>query len=55
MKYLRNHWYDIGLIPMTAAIIFLIASWPKLAVLQKRRMHWACASRMRCWRKVRGY
>lgn len=35
MKFLRNHWYDAGLIPMTAAVIFLIASWPKLTVLQR--------------------
>jgi hypothetical protein len=27
MKFLRNHWYDAGLIPMTAAVVCLIASW----------------------------
>ena len=35
MKFLRNHWYDLGLIPMVAAIASLIAFWSAMEVLQR--------------------
>jgi len=35
MKFIRNHWYDIGLVPMTAAIVFIIARWSEMEVLQR--------------------
>ena len=35
MRFLRNHWYDIGLVPMTAAVICLIVFWSKMEMLQR--------------------
>ena len=35
MKFMRNHWYDIGLIPMFAAVLLLVMLWSKLEVLQR--------------------
>jgi hypothetical protein len=35
MKFLRDHWYDIGLIPMAATLVYLIISWDSTEVLQK--------------------
>lgn len=35
MKFLRAHWYDIGLAPMTAAILLLALFWAKMSVLQR--------------------
>lgn len=35
MKFLRNHWYDLGLIPMVGTLIYLIANWNSIEVLQK--------------------
>lgn len=35
MKFIRNHWYDIALIPMTIAIIYLTFRWGEISVLQR--------------------
>lgn len=35
MKFMRNHWYDLGLIPAAAAAICLIHGWPAMDTLQK--------------------
>lgn len=35
MKFMRNHWYDLGLIPITAAAICLIFGWSAMDILQK--------------------
>jgi hypothetical protein len=35
MKFFRNHWYDLGLIPMVATLVYLIFNWSNIEVLQK--------------------
>jgi hypothetical protein len=35
MKFLRNHWYDLGLIPLVCAAIYLAFSWNSSSVLLK--------------------
>lgn len=35
MKFLRNHWYDIGVIPIVVTLIYLFVSWKESTVLQK--------------------
>lgn len=35
MKFLRNHWYDIGVIPFAIGLIYLILNWSSTSVLQK--------------------
>jgi hypothetical protein len=35
MKFMRNHWYDLGLIPVAAAAICLILGWSAMDTLQK--------------------
>jgi hypothetical protein len=35
MKIIRNHWYNMGLVPLGAAVIVLIAFWPEMSVLQR--------------------
>ncbi len=35
MKFLRNHWYDIGVIPFAIGLIYLILNWSNTSVLQK--------------------
>ncbi len=35
MKFLRNHWYDLGLIPLTISLVYLVTSWNRITVLQR--------------------
>ena len=35
MKWFCRHWYEVGLIPAGAALVFLIARWGGLLVLQR--------------------
>lgn len=35
MKFMRNHWYDLGLIPIAAASIRLACGWAAMDTLQK--------------------
>lgn len=35
MKFFRDHWYDIGLAPMAAAILSLAVFWPEMEVLRR--------------------
>jgi len=35
MKFLRDHWYDIGIIPMAVTIVCLVINWNFIGVLQK--------------------
>ena len=35
MNFLRNHWYDIGLIPMTGSLICLFMFWSDMEVLRR--------------------
>ncbi len=35
MKFFRNHWYDIGAVPMAAAILCLVRFWPEMGVLRR--------------------
>ncbi len=35
MKFLRNHWYDIGVIPAAISLLYLFGHWSGLAVLQR--------------------
>ncbi len=35
MKFLRNHWYDIGVIPAAISIVYLIGHWDGISVLQR--------------------
>ncbi len=35
MKFLRNHWYDIGVIPFVISLIYLIFNWNGITVLQR--------------------
>ena len=35
MKFIRNHWYDLGLIPLAAALIWQIINWSTTDLLQK--------------------
>ncbi len=35
MKFLRNHWYDIGVIPFAIGLFYLILNWSSTSVLQK--------------------
>lgn len=38
MKFLRNHWYDLGLIPLAISIIYLIMNWGGTSVLRRLAM-----------------
>lgn len=35
MKFIRNHWYDLGIIPIVITIAYLILNWSAIDVLQK--------------------
>lgn len=35
MKFLRNHWYDLGIVPMVVATIYLAVTWQDADVLLK--------------------
>jgi len=35
MKFIRNHWYDIGLIPMVISIVYLSVNWNSISVLER--------------------
>lgn len=35
MKFLRNHWYDLGLIPLGLTLLYLFLHWQALDVLQR--------------------
>jgi len=35
MKFIRNHWYDLGLIPMTGTLVYLMINWNATEILQK--------------------
>lgn len=35
MKFMRNHWYDLGPIPIAAALTCLACGWPVIDTLQK--------------------
>lgn len=35
MKFIRNHWYDLRLIPLAAALVYQIVCWSSTDLLQK--------------------
>lgn len=35
MKFLRNHWYDLGLIPLVITLVYLIINWSNIDIIQK--------------------
>lgn len=35
MKFIRNHWYDLGLPISILAVIFLVLNWSSLVILQR--------------------
>ncbi len=35
MKFLRNHWYDIGIVPLAISLVYLIMKWNDISVLQR--------------------
>ena len=35
MGFIRNHWYDIGLIPMISSAILLLVFWSEIEILQR--------------------
>ncbi len=35
MNFLRNHWYDIGIIPLSISIGYMISNWNTISVLER--------------------
>lgn len=35
MKFLRSHWYDLGIIPLIVSVICLVAFWGEMSVLRR--------------------
>ncbi len=35
MKFLRNHWYDIGVLPFAIALLYLVINWSATSVLKR--------------------
>ncbi len=34
MKFIRNHWYDLGVIPFMISIVYLVVNWNDISILQ---------------------